>query len=276
METRRAMLRRGLRGAFGGAAAALLAACSSPVRIVFPSPTTTIAAPTTAPAAPPTAVVTSVPPQPRPANPMGAGVNAATPGGTPRIPEGFARARLRIIHAASAFLSLTILLDIAEVATLRYPEASAYVDVLFAALRRGRQPDRRTLRRDRRCAGGRALDRRRRHRCPQSAHHHRHRRPASARPGTCQIRFSRSTQRLGRSTSRPPVARPPPASRPSPPALSAALPAGNSSLRCAHPPASPSATRRCARARRWRPLHRRPSGSAATQTLRLLLYPDAA
>lgn len=135
METRRALIRRGLRGALGGAAAAWLAACSSPVNIVFPSPTATVTTPTTTPAAPPTAIVTSVPPQPRPANPMGAGVNAATPGGTPRLPAGFARARLRIIHAAPAFPSLTILVDNAEVATLRYPEASAYADVLFGSRR---------------------------------------------------------------------------------------------------------------------------------------------
>jgi hypothetical protein len=102
IETRRAVLRRGARAALGGAATALLAACSSPVNIVVSSPTTTTVARTATPATPPTLQATSAPPQPRPAAPMGAGVNAGTPVGTPRIPEGFARAPLRVIHAAPA------------------------------------------------------------------------------------------------------------------------------------------------------------------------------
>ncbi|MFN8515494.1 MAG: hypothetical protein U0841_23495 [Chloroflexia bacterium] len=65
---------------------------------------------------------------------MGAGVNAATPGGTPRLPAGFARARLRIIHAALAFVAGDPV-DNAEIATPATPEASAYADVLFGSRR---------------------------------------------------------------------------------------------------------------------------------------------
>jgi hypothetical protein len=135
IETRRAVLRRGARAALGGAATALLAACSSPVNIVVSSPTTTTVARTATPATPPTLQATSAPPQPRPAAPMGAGVNAGTPVGTPRIPEGFARAPLRVIHAAPALPVLTLLVDNVAVATLGYPEATAYVDVLYGSRR---------------------------------------------------------------------------------------------------------------------------------------------
>jgi hypothetical protein len=135
VETRRALLRRGARFALGGAAAALLAACRSPVNIVFPSPTAPAAALTATPPASPTTESTRVPPQPRTAAPMGVGVNAATPAGTPRIPEGFARAHLRIIHAAPTLPALALMVDNAEVATVRYPEATAYTDILFGARR---------------------------------------------------------------------------------------------------------------------------------------------
>jgi hypothetical protein len=65
---------------------------------------------------------------------MGAGV-AGTPVGTPRIAEGFARARLRVIHAAPTLAAFALIVDNVEVDTLSYPEATAYFDVLFGARR---------------------------------------------------------------------------------------------------------------------------------------------
>lgn len=137
METRRAVLRRGARVALGGAAMAFLTACSSPVRVVFSTPTALPATATATPAASPLVGPTSEPPQARPAAPMGAGVGAATPVGTPRIPEGFARSRLRVIHAAPAISSFVLTVDGAEVGTVRYPEATAYFDILFGMRRIG-------------------------------------------------------------------------------------------------------------------------------------------
>jgi hypothetical protein len=129
--TRRAVLRQGARIALGGAAAALLAACSGPVRIVFPSPTAPLVTPTATSAAPRAAEPTSEPPRPRPAAPMGAGVGAATPAGTPRVAEGFARARLRVIHAAPSLPALALTVDDIGIGSVRYPEATAYVDILY-------------------------------------------------------------------------------------------------------------------------------------------------
>ena len=129
------MLRRGVRVALGGAAAALLAACSGPVRIVFPAPTASPVVTTATPTVPTVAESTSEPPRPRPAAPMGAGVGAATPVGTPRVAEGFARARLRVIHAAPTLPALALTVDDAAIGTVRYPEATAYTDILFGARR---------------------------------------------------------------------------------------------------------------------------------------------
>jgi hypothetical protein len=135
METRRAILRRSLRATLGGAAAALLAACSSPVQITFPSPTVLPATSTATPATSPTLAATQEPPRARPAAPMGAGVGGATPVGTPRIPEGFARSRLRIIHASPILPALVLTIDNVEIGTARYPEATAYTDILFGTRR---------------------------------------------------------------------------------------------------------------------------------------------
>ena len=134
METRRAVLRRAAWAAIGGAAA-LLAACDGPVQVAPPGTlgTATVPAPTPTTTRPPEP--TREPPRPRPPGAIGAGIGAATPAGTPRVAEGFARARLRIIHAAPARAALVLTVDDAEIGTVRYPEATTYVDILFGARR---------------------------------------------------------------------------------------------------------------------------------------------
>src|SRR4051795_2232850 len=135
METRRGMLRRSLRGALGGAATLLLAACSGPARIVYPSPTATALAPTATLVPTPTLEPTREPPRPRPAGTIGAGVGAATPAGTPRVPPGFARGHLRVIHAAPTLPAVTIVVDGTQIGTVQYPEATAYADILYGTRR---------------------------------------------------------------------------------------------------------------------------------------------
>lgn len=137
METRRALLRRGARCALGGAATALLAACGGPGDLELPGTSATAAVSIATAAASPVVAPTTEPARPRPAAPMGPGVNAATPAGTPRIPEGFARARLRVIHAAPALPALALIIDNVELTTLRYAEATAYVEVLYGSRRIG-------------------------------------------------------------------------------------------------------------------------------------------
>ena len=134
METRRAVLRRVAWAAVGGAAA-LLAACDGSAQIAAPGTRATATAPApTATSTRPTEP-TREPPRPRPPGAIGAGIGAATPAGTPRVAKGFARARLRIIHAASARSALVLTVDDAEIGTVRYPEATAYVDILFGGRR---------------------------------------------------------------------------------------------------------------------------------------------
>ena len=135
METRRGMLRRGLRGAISGAAALLLAACSGPARVVFPTSTATTIAPTATLVPTPTLEPTREPPRPRPAGTIGAGVGVATPAGTPRVPPGFARGHLRVIHAAPALPAVTIVVDGVQIGTVQYPEATAYADILYGTRR---------------------------------------------------------------------------------------------------------------------------------------------
>jgi hypothetical protein len=134
METRRAILRRAGRGALGGVVA-LLAACSGPTRSVFPTVTATLPLPTATATPPPTAEPTREPPRPRPVGTIGSGLGVATPAGTPRVRPGFARAHLRVIHAAAILPALVIVVDSAELGTIRYPEASAYTDIPYGSRR---------------------------------------------------------------------------------------------------------------------------------------------
>jgi hypothetical protein len=134
VETRRAVLRRAVRGALGGAAV-LLAACSGPAGIVISTPTATIAPPTATTIPTPTPEPTREPPRPRPAGTIGSGVGPATPVGTPRVRPGFAHGQLRVIHAAPALPALVIVIDSAELGTINYLEASAYADILYGSRR---------------------------------------------------------------------------------------------------------------------------------------------
>lgn len=134
METRRALLRRVGWSALGSVVV-FLAACSGPTRKVFPTSTATIARATATATPLPTAEPTREPPRPRPGGTIGTGLGVATPDGTPRVRPGFARAHLRVIHAASILPALVIVVDSVELATIRYPEASAYADIPYGSRR---------------------------------------------------------------------------------------------------------------------------------------------